>query len=258
MKLRTLNNSDVETVSGWLSEEENYQWLDFGMGVQKLKPQAIKILLGRNIHAFRVFSEEKESEPIGLVALSDINHHFKTAVLWYVLGNKNYSGKNYTTKAVSEMLTIGFSELDLLSVFAWAIEENLPSRRVLEKNGFRLIGKRRKCHMIDGKSVDRMHYDILREEHQPDEPSTTEAEMSELKRAIFLLLKEELDVEVEDGDTNLIEEGYLDSLRFIQLIAILEERFKMTISLEDIDFDSFTTVNNIEGFVKRVFPGVKI
>ena len=34
----------IETVAGWLGQKENYQWLDFGQGVQRLTPVALKLM----------------------------------------------------------------------------------------------------------------------------------------------------------------------------------------------------------------------
>jgi [ribosomal protein S5]-alanine N-acetyltransferase len=148
-----------------MEDEQNYQWLDFGCGTQKLSAPAIRLMLQRTIHEIRLFTSDESDEPIGLVALSDISEKFKTAVLWYVLGDKSRSGKSYTTRAVSQMLTIGFEERGLESIFAWVIEHNVASGKILEKNNFQFIGVRRNCHYINGRAYDRYFYDLIASEH---------------------------------------------------------------------------------------------
>lgn len=165
MNLRSLNDSDVKTITTWLQNEENYKWLDFEKGTQKLEAPTIKFMVQRKIHAIQLFTPDSSEKPIGIVALSDINKKFKTAVLWYLLGDKDYSGKNYTTRAVTKILNDGFNELKLQSIYAWAIDKNKASIKVLEKNNFKLIGKRRQCHYIDSEPCDRLYYDLIVDEH---------------------------------------------------------------------------------------------
>lgn len=165
MNLRSLKDSDVKTIIKWFQNEENYKWLDFGKGIQKLEEPTIKFMVQREIHAMRLFTPDDSEKPIGIVALSDINKKFKTAVLWYLLGDKEYSGKNYTTRAVTEILNYGFNKLKLQSIYAWAIDKNKASIKVLEKHNFKLIGKRRQCHYIDSESCDRLYYDLIVDEH---------------------------------------------------------------------------------------------
>jgi RimJ/RimL family protein N-acetyltransferase len=58
-------------------------------------------------------------------------------MLWDVLGEKRSGGQGYTSRAVSEVLTLGFAEVGLGAVNAWAVEENAASIRILERNHFR-------------------------------------------------------------------------------------------------------------------------
>ena len=139
MNLKPVENDDIETIASWLTDEQNYQWLDFGNGVQKREAPAIKMMTQRKIHELRMFTADDSERSIGVIGLSDINKKFKAATLWYVLGDKNYTGQNYTTKAVSSMLTLAFEELQLESIFAWAIEKNIASIKVLEKNNFKFF-----------------------------------------------------------------------------------------------------------------------
>jgi len=249
MHLKPVKNSDIKTIVSWMTDEQNYRWLDFGGGIQKLEAPAIKMMLQRKMHELRMFTADDSEKPIGLIGLSDINKKFKTATLWYVLGDKNYSGQNYTTKAVSSMLTLGFEELKLESIFAWAIQKNIASIKVLEKNRFKFIGKRRKCHYINGNAYDRLQYDILAEEHSMFQNRSVDD--NPLTEKIKKILNKEFEVEIPSTDTQLIENGFIDSLRFIQLITILEDEFEITVSIEDLDLERFSTVKSISKFVQE-------
>lgn len=166
MNLCLIDRSNFELVAGWLAQKENYQWLDFGNGIQLLQPVALKIMAARDTNLIRVFTSEPDDVPIGIVALSNVSPNFRTAMLWYVLGNKSYGAKRYTTRAAHQILRFGFTVLGLQAVNAWTVETNIPSIRVLERNNFQLTGRQRQCHYVDGRAFDRLLFDLLAAEHE--------------------------------------------------------------------------------------------
>jgi RimJ/RimL family protein N-acetyltransferase len=167
MQVRPLESSDVDVVAGWMADPENYKWLDFGAGQQVLSAASIALMRQRDLHDLRVFGAADDPRAAGIVALSNICRRFRSATLWYVLGDKSQAGRGLTSRAVSCMVTAGFREHGLESIHAWAVVGNLASIRVLEKNGFRLIGRQRRCHVVDGQPRDRLLFDILATEHVP-------------------------------------------------------------------------------------------
>lgn len=166
MELRPIRDSECELVAHWLGQEENYRWLHFGPVTQIVTEIALRVMLQREIHLLRAYTSDGEDEPIGVVALSDIDPEFRTATLWYVLGDKRHAGRGYTTRAVSRLLTVGFRDLGLASVQAWTVETNVPGIRVLQRNRFRFIGRLRKCHVIHDRWLDRLLYDLVAAEHR--------------------------------------------------------------------------------------------
>jgi RimJ/RimL family protein N-acetyltransferase len=165
MKLLPLDSPALlEVAAGWLDGYENYKWLDFGNGVQRVSAVTLRIMTQRNIHIFRLYTAGAEDLPVGIVGLSNVDRNFRTASIWAVLGQKRYGG--CTTEAVSRMLTYGFTELGLHAINAWTVEINAGGRRVLERLNFRFIGRLRQCHYIDGRPYDRLLFDLLATEHQ--------------------------------------------------------------------------------------------
>ena len=164
MSLLPIDNKLFSLVISWLEKEENYKWLDFGFGSQPIPPAAFLMMLKKPQHCLRVFTAEVDATPIGVVAFSNIHPQFRTAMLWYLLGNKSYEAKGETTRAVGQLLKLGFRELGLSAVHAWVAEGNAASVRILERNSFRLIGRQRHCLYIDGKPRDRLLFDLLASE----------------------------------------------------------------------------------------------
>lgn len=65
---------------------------------------------------------------------------------------------------------------------------------------------------------------------------------------VHRIFREGLELDV-DVDTDVIEEGLLDSLAFVQLLLALEEEFGVKVDLADLDLENFSTVSNIARLV---------
>src|SRR6266513_587977 len=151
MKLLPLDRPElIKLAADWLGREENYKWLDFGDGAHALSVISLKLMTQRDLHVLRLFTSDESDVPVGMVALSEVRPHLKIAgAVWAVLGRKRYGA--YLCRAVSKLLTLGFTELGLEAVAAWTVETNLAARRVLEQLGFRYIGRLRRRHWIAGR-----------------------------------------------------------------------------------------------------------
>lgn len=160
-RLDPLETDDLPTVAEWLGRETNYRWLHFGPGRQSLDEVTLRFMVQRDLHLLRTFRPADHDRPVGIAALSDVDRAFGTAAVWYVLGDERFGGRGHTTSAVAALLDEAFRALDLESVYAWTVETNRPSRRLLRRLGFRLAGRRRRCHRLDGVVHDRILYDLL-------------------------------------------------------------------------------------------------
>jgi len=155
----------LQLVAGWLARKENYQWLEFGDGRQLMSLEWLTIAMQRKSYVLRLFTSDADDKPIGVVALSNVNEHFKTANIGVVVGDKSYGSRGYANRAASKMLTIGFKELGLEAVHTWIVECN-QSVRMAKRLKFQLIGRQRQCHYIDGRAHDRLWFDLLASEHE--------------------------------------------------------------------------------------------
>lgn len=153
------NGDDLLMIAEWLVRPETAKWLDFGIG-RAITATALKLGIARGMEKIFTYSGEDEM-PIGVVGLSKIDPRFRTAMLWYALGKPAMSGRGLTTQAVDSVLKIAFGQLELGAINAWTVVENRPSAQILENNGFRLIGRQRRCHYIDDRPCDRLLFDRL-------------------------------------------------------------------------------------------------
>jgi RimJ/RimL family protein N-acetyltransferase len=82
-----------------------------------------------------------------------------------VAGEKSFRSRGYAGIAASKLLTLAFRDLGLHSVNTWVVDRN-PSQRSVERIGFKLVGRQRQCHFLDGKPYDRLLFDLLASEHR--------------------------------------------------------------------------------------------
>jgi len=165
MQLKPVDSAEMlQLVVAWLSQKENYQWLDFGDGRQMVSREWLKISMQRGTHVLRVFTSD-DDVAIGVTGFTNINTFFKTANVWVVLGDRTYAGQNYATRGISKMMTLGFQQLGFESIHTWIVDGN-PSVNVARKVNFKPIGRQRRCHYIDGRPYDRLWFDVLASEHE--------------------------------------------------------------------------------------------
>ena len=51
-------------------------------------------------------------------------------------------------------------------------------------------------------------------------------------------------------DTPLFEKGIIDSTGVLELVAFIEENFKVTVTDEELIQDNFSSINSIDSFLK--------
>ena len=92
---------------------------------------------------------------IGNIKLGPINFIHKTGVISYFIGEKDLWGKGYTTLAIKEIIKIA-KKKGLKKLKAALYEMNIGSKKVLEKNGFKIEGRFKSELIFKNKRVD--HY----------------------------------------------------------------------------------------------------
>ncbi|WP_324735806.1 GNAT family protein [Thermococcus sp. SY098] len=114
----------------------------------------------------RVFAviENRSDSLVGLIGVHKINHKNGHAEIGYFL-SKQYWGKGYATEAVELVLEYCFKWLNLRKVYARVYEYNVASQRVLEKNGFKLVGRLKKhVHIPEEGFADVLFYELFKDE----------------------------------------------------------------------------------------------
>jgi ribosomal-protein-alanine N-acetyltransferase len=118
-------------------------------------------------YSFFLFIREGGGEQlVGGITLSNIRRRAAQFVnLGYWMG-RPYAGKGLMTEAVGLAVPFCFDTLGLHRIHAAFLPDNMASRRVLEKNGFREEGFAEHYLQIDGKWADHILFGLTRERYE--------------------------------------------------------------------------------------------
>lgn len=117
---------------------------------------------------FFIFRVEKNRRPelVGGATLSNIRRRVAQHVNLGYWMSASHAGKGIMTRAVGGLLPFVFEELELHRIHAACLPDNMASRRVLEKNGFREEGYADNYLQIDGVWRDHVLYGLTRERYE--------------------------------------------------------------------------------------------
>ncbi|RDC64401.1 Ribosomal-protein-alanine N-acetyltransferase [Adhaeribacter pallidiroseus] len=97
---------------------------------------------------------------IGLIALVLGNPKFQTGRVWYKLHPSHWN-QGFATEALNSVLNFGFEDLKLHRIEAGCAVDNIGSRKVLEKVGMSLEGRKRQVLPLKSGWSDNWEYAIL-------------------------------------------------------------------------------------------------
>ena len=78
-----------------------------------------------------------------------------------------------------------------------------------------------------------------------------------LEKQLASLFVEKLTLEVPAGDSDLIEAGILDSLKFVELLFHIEQTFGVRLSMDAFEIDDFRSIAKIAEFLANQNSGGK-
>jgi acyl carrier protein len=82
-----------------------------------------------------------------------------------------------------------------------------------------------------------------------DETPDGQAQHAAIAKRLDELFLEVLNIKVPSPETDLIGGGLLDSLALVELLFEIEQRFEVDLALEDLDIESFRTLERLASFI---------
>jgi RimJ/RimL family protein N-acetyltransferase len=98
---------------------------------------------------------------VGYISLRNINRRMQTAEIGYGIAAEA-RGNGYATEAVRRVTQKAFVDSPLRKLIAYVHQNNLASRRVLKKVGYKPEGVLREHYIVNGTPVNEIIYGILR------------------------------------------------------------------------------------------------
>lgn len=118
-----------------------------------------------NFYNWMVIPKE-EGVPIGTIGAVDIDVNNNTVEIGHCYG-RNFWNKGYGTEALTRIIKFFFEEVGVETIYAYYVERNSASGKVLEKVGMKYEGilRKRVYDNVTKKQVDLISYSITRDDY---------------------------------------------------------------------------------------------
>ena len=163
--LRKWRMSDAKDLAKTLNNEKILNNLRDGLPFPYTEQDAynyIVSMLSSDENSTFAYAITKNDIAIGsIAAFRQNNIHRQTAEIGYYL-SEEYWGRGIMTQAIRRLCDILFETTDIIRIYAEPFAYNTPSRRALEKAGFRYEGTMKNNAVKNGKILDMTLYSITR------------------------------------------------------------------------------------------------
>ncbi|HGF5104198.1 TPA: GNAT family N-acetyltransferase [Vibrio parahaemolyticus] len=142
-----------EYLSQWLAWTQHADNCDFFLNF--IKRSLHDYAEGKSLVCAMIYG----GEIVGNISFNSISHELKKVEIGYWLSFE-YQGKGIVSKSVTKLIEIAFTELGMTKVQISAAVENMPSRKVCERLGFKLEGIISNEENLNGRVVDHAIYGL--------------------------------------------------------------------------------------------------
>jgi ribosomal-protein-serine acetyltransferase len=105
--------------------------------------------------------DKSVSKPIGMLFIKSLDWRIPKAELAYYI-DKEYEGKGIISKALNNVIEFAFSVLKLNKLYLRVAPDNKGSRKVAEKNSFKIEGTlRNDFKTYEGALIDLLYYGLI-------------------------------------------------------------------------------------------------
>lgn len=111
-----------------------------------------------------VIKYKETDEPIGDVGFHTWNAKHRRADLFYNIHKEENKRKGILSEALPYVITYGYEQMNLHRIAAMVANYNVPSLKLLKKNGFTFEGTLREDYVVNGVNEDSDCYSLLKHE----------------------------------------------------------------------------------------------
>ena len=161
--LKELNTQNVNKIYlKWMNDKKVQKFTE-----QRHKKHSIKSITSfvkekkrsKNEILYGIFTK-KDKLHIGNIKLGPTNFRHKTSEISYFIGNRNFWNKGYASRAIKEIIIIA-KKKRLKKLTAGFYKENIASKKILEKNNFKLEAIFKSQFKIKDRRTDGIVYGLI-------------------------------------------------------------------------------------------------
>jgi ribosomal-protein-alanine N-acetyltransferase len=136
---------------------------------EELRKQKDKVSGGFTTHRTNVvffhFIERRSGKVIGNLAFHNWFPMHRRSEIGYAMAADEYKNRGYMREAIAPIIAFGFQSMELNRIEAFIHPDNGPSRKLVERAGFKQEGWLREHYKADGVVGDSIVYGLLRSEY---------------------------------------------------------------------------------------------
>lgn len=162
-----MNPEDAVLYTAWINDiamsvnlgqsENNYSLAKEREFLEKLSKEG---------HNYAIVSKDGDTL-IGNCSLFSIDHIHQRGEIGIFIGEEKERGKGYGVEALEILVAYGFKVLNLKNIMLRVFSYNQRAIRCYEKAGFKVFGRRTRCHQVNGQFHDEIYMEILADEFKP-------------------------------------------------------------------------------------------
>lgn len=162
--LRPIRKDDIFAIHLYASDSETTKYMLWGPNSYQEtinyveSTLALPHLIPIKIYRFGIILRYSD-DLIGMIDLTLKSKHI--GELGYII-NRSYWGRGYASEAAHLLVDCGFKTLGLTRILATCDRRNIASYRVMEKNGFHLVGTYRRYNPKYDEEMDGLLYELDR------------------------------------------------------------------------------------------------
>jgi len=80
--------------------------------------------------------------------------------------------------------------------------------------------------------------------------------LEKLQREITTIFVERFDTRIASHDVDLLETGLVDSVKIVELVLELEQRFGVSLPFEELEIEDFRTIPRLAERIARTTPAL--
>lgn len=165
--LRPLEPDDIPTFYRWNNNQEVNLWSSAAWPLNTMlsEEQIEERFFSPSQDRTRYMILNETQEPIGTIGFREVNVPARSAVLFIVIGEKEFWGHGYGTDALKLLVEFLFFQWNFhrLSLDTW--DGNIRAIKAYEKLGFQVEGRLRQARFVMGEYRDAILMGLLRDEY---------------------------------------------------------------------------------------------